>query len=80
MKHLLPLCLSRPHFIACSVPQDHTLGMWLMKRLFHPLLAGWTVREQKTLNAMRGVYDMPIFELFTPHWDKSQPHSKEEIV
>lgn len=66
MKHLLPFCLTRPHFVACSVPQDHTLGMWLMKKLYHPLLAGWTVRDQDTLDKIRSAYDMPIFELFTP--------------
>lgn len=66
MKHLLPLCLTRPHFVAYSVPTDHTLGMWLMKHLFHPLLAAWTIRDQATLDKVKGVYDYPIFELFTP--------------
>lgn len=66
MKHLLPLCLTRPHFIACSVPDDHTLGMWLMKHCFHPLLAAWTIRNQATLDSVKGVYDYPIFELFIP--------------
>lgn len=66
MKHLLVNCLSRPHFVAYSVPTDHTLAMWLMKHFFHPLLAAWTIREQIVLDDCEGTYDFPIFELFTP--------------
>lgn len=67
LKHLLVNCVSRPHFVAYSVPTDHTLAMWLMKRVFHPLLAGWTIRDQETLNAsLAKGYDYPIFERFIP--------------
>ena len=66
LKHLLVNCLSRPHFVAYSVPTDHTLAMWLMKHFFHPLLAAWTIREQIVLDDCEGTYDFPIFELFTP--------------
>ncbi|MBP3648808.1 MAG: glycerophosphodiester phosphodiesterase [Clostridia bacterium] len=66
LKNLLVNCLSRPHFVAYSVPDDHTLSMWLMKNLFHPLLAAWTIREQIILDDCEGTYDFPIFELFTP--------------
>ena len=66
LKHLLVNCLSRPHFVAYSVPTDHTLSMWLMKNLFHPLLAAWTIREQIVLDDCEKAYDFPIFELFTP--------------
>jgi hypothetical protein len=66
MKHLLVNCISRPHFVAYSVPTDHTLAMWLMKNLFHPLLAAWTIRSQATLDDCREDYHFPIFELFTP--------------
>ncbi|MEG1775131.1 MAG: glycerophosphodiester phosphodiesterase family protein [Clostridia bacterium] len=66
MKHLLGNAIGRPHFIAYSVPSDHTLGMWLMKRVFHPLLAAWTIRDQQTLERTQSVYDYPIFELFAP--------------
>ncbi len=67
LKHLLVNCVSRPHFVAYSVPTDHTLAMWLMKRVFHPLLAGWTIRSQEVLDHAKAEgYDYPIFELFTP--------------
>ncbi|MBE5800755.1 MAG: glycerophosphodiester phosphodiesterase [Clostridiales bacterium] len=69
MKHLLVNVLSRPHFVAYSVPTDHTLSMWLMKHFFKPLLAAWTIRDQHTLDSA-SEYDFPIFELFTP--DDSQ--------
>ena len=67
LKHLLVNVLGRPHFIAYSVPTDHTLSMWLMKRLFHPYLAGWTIRSQDVLDeSLRQGYRYPIFELFIP--------------
>lgn len=65
LKHLLVNVLSRPHFVAYSVPSDHTLAMWLMKHVFKPGLACWTVREQKVLDDARE-YHYPIFELFDP--------------
>ena len=67
LKNLLINVLGRPHFIAYSVPADHTLSMWLMKRLFHPYLAGWTIRSQDVLDeSLRQGYRYPIFELFIP--------------
>ncbi len=67
LKYLLVNVLSRPHFVAYSVPTDHVLSMWLMKRLFKPLLACWTVRDQKVLDyANKEGYLYPIFELFEP--------------
>ncbi len=67
LKYLLVHVLSRPHFVAYSVPEDRNLSMWLMKHLFMPLFACWTVREQKVLDdARKAGYHYPIFELFTP--------------
>ena len=67
LKYLLVNVLSRPHFVAYSVPADRVSSMWLMKRVFKPLLACWTVRDQKTLDyAQKEGYLYPIFELFTP--------------
>ena len=66
MKYLLVNVLGRPHFIAYSVPSDHTLSMWLMKRLYKPLLAAWTIRDQSVLDDALKEYDYPIFELFMP--------------
>ena len=67
LRSLLVNCVSRPHFVAYSVPTDHTASMWLMKHVFKPLLAGWTIRSQAVLDHSRAEgYDYPIFELFTP--------------
>lgn len=67
LKCLLVNVLSRPHFVAYSVPTDRSLSIWLMKRVFKPLLACWTVREQSVLDyAAKEGYLYPIFELFTP--------------
>ena len=67
LKYLLVNVLSRPHFVAYSVPTDRVLSMRLMKKVFRPLLACWTVRDQKTLDyAKKEGYLYPIFELFAP--------------
>lgn len=67
LKYLLINVLSRPHFVAYSVPTDRSVSMWLMKKVFKPLLACWTVREQSVLDAaMKEGYQYPIFELFEP--------------
>ena len=67
LRSLMVNAVSRPHFVAYSVPTDRTASMWLMKHVFKPLLACWTVRDQKVLNqAQKEGYQYPIFELFTP--------------
>lgn len=73
LKSLLINALGRPHFIAYSVPDDHSLSMWLMKHVFHPYLAGWTIRSQQVLDdALNQGYRYPIFELFCPAKKESQ--------
>lgn len=74
LKHLLVNSLSRPHFVAYSYPEDHTLAMWLMRRCFHPLLAAWTLRSQEALDgALARGYQLPIFEGFIPRRDGARP-------
>ena len=71
LKYLLINVLGRPHFIAYSCATDQNLTMFCMKRLFKPLLAAWTIRDQATLDQARKDYDMPIFELFRPKLPKA---------
>lgn len=66
MKYLLMNAISRPHFVAYSFPGDRNLSMWLMKYLFRPPLAAWTLRTQQQLDASKPEYQMPIFEGFFP--------------
>jgi len=67
LKYLLVNVLGRPHFVAYSCAHDSNLSMWLMKRLFRPLLVAWTVRSQAALTKARKDYQIPIFELFLPN-------------
>ena len=66
LKYLLINCLGRPHFIAYSCAADRNLSMGLMKRLFKPMLAAWTLRDQALLDYARKDYDMLLFERFIP--------------
>ncbi len=66
MKYLLVNIVSRPHFVAYDVQHDRNLSVWLMKHVFRPLLAAWTVRDEETLAYARKSYQMPIFERFLP--------------
>ncbi len=54
LKYLLVNVLGRPHFVAYACAEDGNLSMWLMKRLFRPLLAAWTIRDQQTLIRREG--------------------------
>ena len=73
LKYLLINVLGRPHFVAYSCAEDRNLSLWLMKRVFRPLLAAWTVRDQQTLNHAREHYQMPIFEHFIPDGKPEPP-------
>lgn len=66
LKYLLVNVLGRPHFVAYSSAVDRNLSIWLMKRLFRPGLAAWTLRSQPALDSARKAYGMFIFERFTP--------------
>ena len=66
LKYLLINVLSRPHFVAYQCNSDRNLSIWLMKHLYRPLLAAWTIRSQPELDRASRFYQMPIFERFTP--------------
>ena len=66
LHYLLVNVLGRPHFVAYQAVTDGNASMWLMKRVFRPLLAAWTIRDQALLDRVSGQYDLPIFERFTP--------------
>lgn len=67
MKYLLLNAVSRPHFVAYDISCDHNLSVRLMKSLFRPLLAAWTISDKRTLDYARRDYQMPIFERFNPN-------------
>ena len=67
LKYLLVNALGRPHFVAYQSAGDGNLSMWIMKRLYKPLLAAWTLRTQAALDsAEHKGYHLFIFELFRP--------------
>ncbi|NLV59839.1 MAG: glycerophosphodiester phosphodiesterase [Clostridiales bacterium] len=66
MKYLLVNGIGRPHFVSYSCGSDHTLSVWMIKRIKRALLAAWTIRDQETLDRARKEYQMYIFEGFHP--------------
>lgn len=66
MVSMLINAVGRPQFISYEAGQDHHAGIWLMKHLYKPLLAAWTIRDQSQLDRVQKEYDMPIFEGFIP--------------
>jgi glycerophosphoryl diester phosphodiesterase len=79
LKHLLVNAIGRPHFVAYSYPDDHTLAMWFMKHVFRSLLAAWTVRDQSTMKKARKGYEMTIFEGFLPMKPSSPSISPPDV-
>ena len=67
LRHLLVNFIGRPHFVARAYPYGRSPSLWLMRRLFRPLMAAWTLRTPEALEAARrDGCDMPIFEGFLP--------------
>lgn len=64
--HLLLNFLSRPDFVAYDHETDRNLSFRLMRTLFHPPVAAWTVRSEDTSNSLLKCYDVQIFEGFLP--------------
>lgn len=58
--------LSRPDFLAYEYQSRKNFTFRLVSRIFRPLLAAWTVRDQETYDQMKSIYDWQIFEGFEP--------------
>ena len=56
---------ARPDFIAFDYKSERKwcLPMWLLRRM-NPWFVAWTVRSQADMDALRGRYDLQIFEKF----------------
>ena len=65
MAALMVDVMTRPDFIAYEAQTDGNVAMSLM-RLLRPTLVAWTVRSQREMDALRGRYDLQIFEGFVP--------------
>ena len=64
--HLMLNWLSRPHFIAYEHSSAGNGSFRLIKRLFHPPLAVWTVRSAAEYRRLKSRWDIQIFEGFEP--------------
>ena len=58
--------LSRPDFIAYNCKTDANISFRVVRSVFRPLLAAWTVRSQEESDEARSRYDWQIFEGFLP--------------
>ncbi len=58
--------LSRPDFIAYGHLTDRNLSFRLIRRIYHPVLAAWTVTAKEDYEQLRKRYDIMIFEQFDP--------------
>ncbi len=67
LKYMLTNIISAPHFIAYKSESDNNLSMVLMKKIFKPALAAYTLKSQKELDSAKNKgYTMLIFEGFKP--------------
>ena len=66
LANLLMNFLSRPDFIAYCHETDRNLSFRVIRKLFRPALAAWTVRDADTYQRLRKRYDLQIFEGFEP--------------
>lgn len=66
LANLLMNCISRPDFVAYCHETDRNLSFSLVRTVFRPVLAAWTVQSQETCQRLRGRYDLQIFEGFEP--------------
>lgn len=64
--HLLCNFLSRPDFVAYGHETDKNLSFRVMRSLFRPCLAAWTVRSLEDFKRLQSQYDWQIFEAFEP--------------
>ena len=74
--YLLMNFLSRPDFVAYRHDTDGNLSFRLVRRLFRPALAAWTVKTIQDFERLRASYDLLIFEGFEPYTN----NEKESIT
>lgn len=76
--HLLLNFLSRPDFVAYGYKTDQCFSFRVMRNLFRPMLAAWTVRSQEDLERLRHLYDLQIFEAIRPRRCPGTPIEEKE--
>ena len=66
LSHLLFNFLTKPDFIAYNHKYAEEPGRKMCRKLYRNPAAAWTIRSQEELEALRGEFDVFIFENFTP--------------
>ena len=66
MTHLLFNFLTKPDFIAYNHKFSEEPGRRICRHLYRHPAAAWTVRSEQDLEALRGEYDVFIFDSFLP--------------
>ena len=66
MTHLLFNFLTKPDFIAYNHQFSEEPGRRICRRLYRHPAAAWTIRSEQDLEAVRGEYDVFIFDSFLP--------------
>lgn len=66
MTHLLFNFLTKPDFIAYNHKFSEEPGRRICRRLYRHPAAAWTIRSQQDLEALKGEYDVFIFDSFLP--------------
>lgn len=66
MTHLLFNFLTKPDFIAYNHKFSEEPGRRICRRLYRHPAAAWTIRSEKDLEALKGEYDVFIFDSFLP--------------
>ena len=66
MTHLLFNFLTKPYFIAYNHKFSEEPGRRICRRLYRHPAAAWTIRSQQDLEALKGEYDVFIFDSFLP--------------
>jgi glycerophosphoryl diester phosphodiesterase len=63
---LLVNFMSRPHFIAYKYGDRHNLSFKFVKRVLKANTAAWTIKSHEEMDSGKILFDMFIFEGFTP--------------
>lgn len=66
MTHLLFNFLTKPDFIAYNHKFSEEPGRRICRHLYRHPAAAWTIRSEKDLEALKGEYDVFIFDSFLP--------------
>ncbi len=67
MTHLLFNFLTKPDFIAYNHKFSEEPGRRICRHLYRHPAAAWTIRSEQELEALRGEYDVFIFDSFLPN-------------